>query len=191
MLPDDRRARGPASVFNSVDLPGAVAAEQGDDFALAHVERGVVQDMALAVKCVDALEAQDRRGTRLRIIAAEMLDLGPRQSRINLLHPAVGAHRVGRAGHQHLALVHHGDGAREAKHAVDVVLDDQDRNMAAMFLTRFETRSRSAAARPASGSSSSKHLRLGAARDAEIDQPLPAIGEFAALDGLDAFEARN
>ena len=33
-----------------------------------------------------------------------------------------------------------------------------------------------------------QHLRLGAERDAEIDQPLPAIGQFAALDFLDAFQ---
>jgi hypothetical protein len=36
-----------------------------------------------------------------------------------------------------------------------------------------------------------QHLRLGAERDAEIDQPLPAIGQFAALDLLDAFEAEK
>src|SRR5262249_19149181 len=28
-------------------------------------------------------------------------------------------------------------------------------------------------------------------RDAEIDQPLPAIGQLTALDGLDAFEAKE
>jgi len=36
-----------------------------------------------------------------------------------------------------------------------------------------------------------QQLRLGAKRDAEIDQPLPAIGQFAALDVLDAFEAEE
>ena len=36
-----------------------------------------------------------------------------------------------------------------------------------------------------------QHLRLGAERDAEIHQPLPAIGQFAALDRLDAFEAEE
>ena len=63
--------------------------------------------------------------------------------------------------------------------------------LAAMFLTRFETRSRSAAARPGQRLVQQQHLRLGAERDAEIDQPLPAIGQFAALDGLDAFEAEE
>ena len=39
-------------------LARAVAPEQRDDLALAHVERGVVQDVALAVERVDALEAR-------------------------------------------------------------------------------------------------------------------------------------
>ena len=36
-----------------------------------------------------------------------------------------------------------------------------------------------------------EHLRLGAERDAEVDQPLAAIGQLAALDLLDAFEAEE
>src|ERR1700687_3052043 len=80
--------------------------------------------------------------------------------------------------------------------------------LAATFLTRFETRSRSAAARPASGSARGRAcgcggarpaerpaeqqpLRFGAERDAEIAQPLAAVGQFAALDGLDALEAEE
>ena len=88
-----------------------------------------MQDVALAVKGVDALEAQDRRGARADAFGAGMLDLGHAGAGIDLLHPAVGAHGLGCAGHQHFALVHHGDGAGEAEHAVDIVLDDQDRNI--------------------------------------------------------------
>src|SRR5262249_4366429 len=36
-----------------------------------------------------------------------------------------------------------------------------------------------------------QHLRLRAQRNAEIDQPLPAIGKGAALDVLDAFKAQE
>ena len=63
--------------------------------------------------------------------------------------------------------------------------------LAATFLIRFETRSRSAAARPAKRLVEQQHLRLGAERNAEIDQPLPAIGQFAAFDVFDAFEAEE
>ena len=36
-----------------------------------------------------------------------------------------------------------------------------------------------------------QHLRFGAERDAEIHQPLPAIGQFAAFDFLDALKAQE
>ncbi len=55
----------------------------------------------------------------------------------------------------------------------------------------FETRSRSAAREARQRFVQQQHLRLGAERDAEVDQPLPAIGQFAALDRLDAFEAEE
>ena len=120
-----------------------------------------------------------------------MLHLGHAGAGVDLLHLAVGAHGVGRAGHQHLALVHHGDGVGEAEHAVDIVLDDQDRNIGGDVLDEVRTRSRSAAAKARQRLVQQQHLRLGAERDAEIDQPLPAIGQFAALDGLDPFKAEE
>ena len=170
-------------------LAGAVAAEQRHDLALAHVERRVVEDVALAVEGVDALEAQHLAlARRMRAAAGDRRRAG---AGIDLLHARVGAHLVGRAGHQHLALVHHGDALREAEHAVDVVLDDQHRDVGgdvldqvgdALALGRREAGERLV---------EQQHLRLGAERDAEIDQALPAIGELAALDVLDAFEAEE
>ena len=150
-----------------------------------------MQDMALAVERVDALEAQDRRGAGPGVIAGDMLDLGHAGAGIDLLHPAIGAHGVGRAGHQHFALVHHGDGAGEAEHAVDVVLDDQDRNIGGDVFDEVRDALALGGGKARQRLVQQQHLRLGAERDAEIDQPLPAIGEFAALDGLDAFEAEE
>jgi hypothetical protein len=40
---------------------GAVASEQGQDFVLAHVERDGVEDVALAVECVDLVDDEERR----------------------------------------------------------------------------------------------------------------------------------
>ena len=120
-----------------------------------------------------------------------MLDLGNAGAGIDLLHPAVGAHGIGRAGHQHFALVHHGDGVREAEHAVDVVLDDQHRNIGGDVLDQVRDALALGGGKSGQRLVEQQHLRLGAERDAEIDQPLPAIGQFAALDGLDAFEAEE
>ena len=120
-----------------------------------------------------------------------MLDLGNAGSGIDLLHAAVAAHRVGRAGHQHFALVHHGDGLREAEHAIDVVLDDQHRNVRSHVLDQVGHPLALGGGEPRQRLVEQQHLWLGAERDAEIDQPLPAIGQFAALDLLDAFETQE
>ena len=150
-----------------------------------------MQDVALAVESVDALEAQHRRGVRADIVAAAVLHLGHAGAGIDLLHLAVGAHGLGRAGHQHFALVHHGDGVGKAEHAVDVVLDDQDRNVGGDVLDEVRYPLALGGGKARQRLVQQQHLRLGAERDAEVDQPLPAIGQFAALDGLDAFQAEE
>ena len=80
---------------------------------------------------------------------------------------------------------------REAEHAVDVVLDDQDRNIGGDVLDEVRDALALGGGKARQRLVQQQHLRLGAERDAEIDQPLPAIGQFAALDGLDAFEAEE
>jgi hypothetical protein len=45
------------------------------------------------------------------------------------LHTPIIAHLLRRAHHQNFALVHHGHAPREPKHAIDIVLDDQHRNV--------------------------------------------------------------
>jgi hypothetical protein len=73
-------------------LAGAVAAEQRDDLAFAHVQRGVVEDMALAVERVDALEAQHRAlARRMRAAIGERRRAG---AGIDLLHARIGTHFV-------------------------------------------------------------------------------------------------
>ena len=80
---------------------------------------------------------------------------------------------------------------REAEHAVDIVFDDQHGNVGRDVL--HEVRDALALGGGEAGQRfvQQQHLRLGAERDAEIDQPLSAIGKFTALDGLDAFEAEE
>ena len=63
--------------------------------------------------------------------------------------------------------------------------------LAATFLIRFDDALALGGGKARQRLVEQQHLRLGAERDAEIDQPLPAIGQFAALDVLDAFEAEE
>ena len=51
------------------------------------------------------------------------------RSRINFLHALIRPHFIGRSGHQYFALVHHGYALRESEHAIDVMFDNQNRNI--------------------------------------------------------------
>src|SRR4030095_8128037 len=51
-------------------LAGAVAAEQGDDLALAHAKRSFAQDVTLAVEGVDFHECQNRRTDADAVVTA-------------------------------------------------------------------------------------------------------------------------
>jgi hypothetical protein len=150
-----------------------------------------VQDVALAVECVDALEAKDRRGTGADILAAAVLDFGHAGAGVDLLHFLVGAHGLGRAGHQHFALVHDRDGVGKAEHAIDIVLDDQHRNVGGDVLDEVRHPLALGGGKACQRLVQQQHLRLGAERDAEVHQPLPAIGEFTALDSLDSLQAQE
>ncbi len=71
------------------------------------------------------------------------------------------------------------------------MLDDQDGNIGGDVLDEVRDALALGGGKARQRLVEQQHLRLGAERDAEIDQPLPAIGELAALDGLDAFEAEE
>ncbi len=71
------------------------------------------------------------------------------------------------------------------------MLDDQDRNIGGDVLDEVRDALALGGGKACQRLVQQQHLRLGAERDAEIDQPLPAIGQFAALDGLDPFEAEE
>src|SRR5450432_550572 len=147
--------------------------------------------MALAIKSVNAFEAQNLRGALSGLIAAAVLDLGNAGAGIDLLHPPVGPHCLGRTGHQHFALVHHRDILRKAEHAIDVVLDDQYRNVGGDVLDQVRYPFALGGGKASQRLVEQQHLRLGTERNAEVDQPLPAIGQFAAFDLLDAFETEK
>ena len=139
-------------------LAGAVAAEQRDDFALAHVERGIVQDMALAVKRLTPSKCST--GSALAIAHRAAADSGGCRCRYR--PPAPAGRRAPRRACRSSAPRPGSSPSRvgEAEHAVDVVFDDQDRNIGRDVLHQVRDASRSAAARPASGSSISSTCGL-------------------------------
>ncbi len=71
------------------------------------------------------------------------------------------------------------------------MLDDQHRNVGGDVLDQVRHPLALGGGKPGQRLVEQQHLRFGAERDAEIDQPLAAIGEFAALDRLDALEAEE
>ena len=169
---------------------GTVAAEQGDDLALAHVERGVVEDVALAVEGVDLGDVQEgpRLGGRGARTAGDRRRAG---AGVDLLHAPVAAHGLGRTAHQHLALAHDGNHVRERQHAVDIVLHDQHGDVRRHGLYQVGNPLALGGGEARQRLVEQQHLRLARERDAEIDQALAAVGEIAGLDVLDAFEAEE
>src|SRR5207237_4848684 len=62
-LQPDRACRGRSNPDHGLEqrrLAGTVAAEQSEDFVLAHVERNRVENVALAIEGVDAVDHQYR-----------------------------------------------------------------------------------------------------------------------------------
>jgi hypothetical protein len=71
------------------------------------------------------------------------------------------------------------------------VLDDQHGNVLRDVLDEVRDALAFGGGKTGQGLVKQQHLRFRAERNAEIDQPLPAIGEIAAFDVLDAFEAEE
>ena len=123
-----------------------------------------MENVALAIEGVDAIEAQ--HGLARRLGRSARCDRWNARAGIDFLHAAIAPHLAGRARHQHFALVHHGDAVREPKHAVDIVFDDQHRNIRGYIPD--QTRHALAFGGGEAGERliEQQHLRLGAERDA-------------------------
>ena len=105
-----------------------------------------------------------------------MRDVGNALAGVDFLDAPVGSHRCRRARHQHFALVHHGHSLRKSEHAIDIVLDDQYRNVGGHALDQARHALALGGGKTSQRLVEQQHLRFGAERDAQIDQALPAIG---------------
>jgi hypothetical protein len=107
----------------------AIAPEQRNDFALPHFEACVMQDVALAVESVHLFKAQQLRPFASSARHASR-DWRRALAGVHLLNALVGAGLGRGAIHQDAALIHHCHLMGKAEYAVDVMLDDQHRDVA-------------------------------------------------------------
>ena len=134
-----------------------------------------MQDVALAVVGVDALDLQDRRAGRVGVACERV----PRDRRPARDRPAAPPDRgrLGRAVDQHLALAHHRDPVGKGEDAVDVVLDQDHRHLGAKPLDQTHD------ALALGGGEAGERLveqqdpGPGGQRHADLEQALPAVGE--------------
>ena len=109
-------------------LARAVAPEQRDDLVVAQLEADIAQDVALAVEGVHAFDPEQGGVAR----CARSLDGRQRmraRTDVDRLHLRRVARIVDAAVNQHLTVVHHRDTVGQRKHPVDVVFDQQHRQV--------------------------------------------------------------
>src|SRR5262249_23337764 len=102
----------PAQRLEQGRLAGAVTTQERDDLALAHVERRVMENVALAVEGVHLVETQDAFSSASRRATPDRQR--PAGASVDLLHAALAADLFGRASHQHLPPLPHAPPANYA-----------------------------------------------------------------------------
>ena len=122
-------------------LADAVAAENAGDAAGPGGQRDAAQRLRRAVEEIDGFD--------LSICAFK------RASKIDLHDARIGADRIDRPFGQHRTFVQNGDLHTELAHKIHVVLDDDDRMILAMALSRIAVCTVSESVMPATGSSTS------------------------------------
>ena len=116
-------------------------------------------------------------------------DRGGAGADIDFLHLGAGARILDRAVDQHPAFVHDRDMVRELKHPVDVVLDQQHRQIRRDALDNGADALALRRGKPGERLVQQQHARRGGERHAHVEQALAAIGQHAGFGLLDAGEA--
>jgi hypothetical protein len=153
---------------------------------LVHGERCILHNVALAIECVDVGEHQQLG----RLGAFRMTAWLRRQRRrsaadIDLLHGAAPARIIGGAVDQHFAFVHHRHAIGEREDAIDIVLDQQDRNIGRDSLDQLRDAFALGGGQPCERLIEEKHARPARQGQSHIEQPLPAVGKETRLRALD------
>ena len=127
----DRSMRGrrdPDQCLQQGRLAGAIAPQKRDDLVFMQAEADIVENVALAVERIDS-GCRQQRVDAGGGFARTRGNLGGTGSDIDFLHFGAGARILDRAVEQHPAFVHDGDLIGELKYPVDVVFDQQHRQI--------------------------------------------------------------
>ena len=146
--------------------------------------------MALAVEGVDPVENEQRLGLGCGWSGLAGKRVAARAD-IDLLHLGRGTGLFDGAVDQDLAVVHHGDRVGKLEHAVDIVLNQQDRNVRRDLLDQTADALAFGGGQPRERLIEQENTRLGCKRQCHIEQPLAAIGQRSGLNPLDAGETHG
>ena len=172
-------------------LAGAVAPKERDDLILTDAERDIVQHVALAIERIDCIDLDDRR--RRDGCALYSRRRGPDRA-VAEVHPLqlrVRADLRGSALGDHAALVHRRDAIGKLEHAVHVVLDQQDRHLRHEALDQPRDALALGRGEPDQRLVEQQHARSRRQRNADLEQPLPTVGQARHGHLLEAFESKE
>ncbi len=157
-------------------LAGAVASKQRDDLVFVHGERCVAHDVALAVERVDVAQCQELRRARPLGMAARLgRERGDAGADVDLLHRLALPRVRGGAVDQHAPVVHHRHAIGQREHPVDVVLDQQHRDVRRDALDQVRDALAFGRREPGERFVEQQHARAGRERQSHVEEPLPAV----------------
>ena len=127
--------------------------------------------------------------TRAAVSRGSRGDVGRAGADIDFLHLRAGAGVLDRAVEQHPAFIHDGDVVGELEHPVDVVLDQQHRQIGRNALDDGADALAFRRGKACERLVQQQDARRGGERHAHVEQPLAAIGQHAGFSLFDAGKA--
>ena len=186
-----RRPHETHDALEGGSLAGAVAPKERDDLILTDTERDIVQHVALAVERIDRVDIDDRRrsdgfafDSRRRSPDRAVAEVYPLQLRVR-------ADLRGSTLGDHAALVHRRDAIGKLEHAVHVVLDQQDSHLRHEALDQPRDALALGRGEPDQRLVEEQHARSRRQRNADLEQPLPTVGQTRHGRLLEAFESKE
>jgi hypothetical protein len=166
-------------VLSRVDFPAPFRPSRARISCCA-IERDVCQDVALAVERVHARGGEEGFRLGRALPWARRDGCGPRPD-IDLLHLRAGAGVLDGAVDEDATLVHDGHGVRDLEDAIDVVLDEEHRQVCRDALDDVADALALGGGQPGKRLIQQQHARPRGEGEPHVEQALPAIGQGAGL----------